>query len=129
MIELTSVWITCPICCAIQCVTHIDTSFLQMFLWERGSLSLKSHGLPTIEIIETIILGVQVEKPNNAYKTTTMRWANVKQWNNKKLSKLIDVEKNYIFHPYSTLLVNFNHCNFLRRHQRHKIDAEREYAS
>lgn len=75
--------------------TYADTSFLQMFLWERfKALSPEPHKFSPIEMVETVVRGVQVEKPNRPYQARANGWTNVKQNNNKNLSKVINVEKN-----------------------------------
>lgn len=73
-----------------------------MSLWERSiTLSLKPYEYDPVEMVETVAPRVQVEKPNKPYQARAMRWANIKWSNNKKLSKVIDVKKNFKLRPFS----------------------------
>lgn len=52
-------------------------------------------------MVEIVVRSKRFEKPNNLYQLGAMRWANVKQNTNKKLSGVIDMEKGFNFRPYT----------------------------
>lgn len=54
-----------------------------------------------IEMVEMVIGGVRIERPNNSYKQRAWRWANAKQSSNKILSGVIEVEKICNFKAYT----------------------------
>lgn len=62
---------------------------------EVGAVLPKPHEFPAVEIVEMVIRGFRVVKPNNLYKPRAWQWANMKQANNNILSKILDIEKNF----------------------------------
>lgn len=53
------------------------------------------------KLFEIEVHGEIIEKPYKLYQPRALRWSNVKQNNNKKLSKVIDIEKIFNFWLYS----------------------------
>lgn len=45
------------------------------------------------------------ERPDKQYQPSASRWSGVKQSKNKKLSKVIDIEKNFNVRPYLSHLM------------------------
>lgn len=61
-------------------VTHVDTSFLKMFLWEDlGTPSPKPVEFPAIETLEVVTNGVSRQNPTSLYKPPVWRRPSVKQ--------------------------------------------------
>lgn len=71
-------------------------AFLHMFIWEQfGSILPKP-----VEYNEVEVHGEIIEKPDKPHQPRPIRWENVKQNKNKKLSKGIYIEKNFNFQLY-----------------------------
>lgn len=57
----------------------------------------KAHTLSSSEMVEVEENGEVIERPDRPYELRAQRWSGVKQNENKKLSKVIDIEKNFNF--------------------------------
>lgn len=65
------------------------------------AIRLRLHEFSAVEMAETVIRGVRTGRPSNIYNSRALRCVNIKQANNKALSKVIDLEKNLNFRPYT----------------------------
>lgn len=76
--------------------------FLHLFLWERfKTLSRKPTQYDVVEMVEVEENVAVVERPDRRYQLTAQRWSDVKQNKHRKLWKVIDIEKNFNFRPYT----------------------------
>lgn len=89
------------------------------------AISPKLHEFPTIEMAETVVQGVRTGRPSNTYNSRALRWVNIKQANNKVLSKVIDLEKILTSGHTRTLLVEFLRFSSLQIWTRYNINAQR----
>lgn len=88
-------------------VTHTDISFLQLFVGKFRAID-GSHMNFWLWKWQRVVRGVTIERADNLYKQRDWWQANVKQANNKVLSKIIDVEKtsNFILNLYTSQSLN-----------------------
>lgn len=85
-------------------VSYANTSFLQLFMWER----FKTLGSKLAEFDDTVEM-VEIEEVNGVVKLVPAkpikmraeRWSNLKQHKSKELLKYIDLEKHLVFRPYT----------------------------
>lgn len=54
-----------------------------------------------MEMLETVVHGVRMEKASGIYYSRAMRWTNVRYASGKTLRKVIDIKKNFNFRPYA----------------------------
>lgn len=109
-------------------VTYVDANFLQLFLWERGG------ALSPILVefkrakLEKIIVNVVEKEKTSHLKPRGLRWSGV-TWSEeprKPLSKIINIEKNYNFRPYTYTLRGTTSNLFYSAEWRHLIGASSE---
>lgn len=83
-------------------VSHVNSAFLHLFLWERFSnlapqpVQFEAVTMRTIEEEDGIVKMV----PNKPARMRAQRWSNLKQQRGKDLVDFIDSEKHFSLHPY-----------------------------
>lgn len=87
-----------PFFSSYNVVTHVDTRFLQSFLWDRlGAITPKPVEFSTVQMVEIVVEEANGKQP---CMLRARRWLSVKQAINKSLAKVIVDEKNFNFRPY-----------------------------
>lgn len=80
-------------------VIHVDTSFLQMFLWER----FRAPASKPIEFLMTVsseVVGANGSwMRKTMFKARALQCASMTRSANKSLAKVIDKEDTYNFRP------------------------------
>lgn len=84
-------------------VKHVDSCFLQIFLWERFStLTPKPMEFSTVLMEEVVFSdGSRGIRPSNSYKPRAWRWPNTKQAFNNSLVEVIGKDHSFCFRTYS----------------------------
>lgn len=84
-------------------VSYVDTSFLQLFLWERfRTLGPKLQVFSGIDMVDfedddDNVMSV----PEKPLKMRAHRWSGLKQHKEKRLSKYNDSKKQFVYRPYT----------------------------
>lgn len=85
-------------------VSYANSTFLQLFLWERFSnlapqpVQFESVTMRTFEDEDGIVRTV----PDKPARMRAQRWSNLKQQKGKDLMDYIDSEKHFCFRPYGS---------------------------
>lgn len=84
-------------------VSYANTSFLQLFLWERfkylGPKPAQFEAVNMVDVEDEN--GIVKSVPDKPVKMRAQRWSNMKQHKGKELVEGIDSEKQFTFRPYA----------------------------